>query len=68
MSDPRPWVREHGYPETWHYYPNGHFEVAACGRRPIPGAPLAKETCPVTENVCLVCEQIARVQETTDSA
>ena len=36
--DTRPWVCTHKNP-TWHLYPNGHFEPAACGHPPIPGTP-----------------------------
>ena len=56
--DMRPWVRTHRT-EIWHYYPNGHFELAHCGEPIIPGTPLVMKDKPTYSGakVCLTCRK-----------
>jgi len=55
-DDPRQWVLEHEGVQYrfWHWYPDGYFQPAKCGRDPIPGMPQVDEV-PHTWPGVIVC-------------
>ena len=54
-EDTRLWVQDH-YSDEWHWYRDGHYEMAVCGADPIPGSPLVAED--IEPGACQKCKKI----------
>jgi hypothetical protein len=58
-EDDRLWVLEHEHakPRQWHYYENGHYRLAKCGKPPISGAPICSDKPEATIAETSVCKK-----------
>jgi hypothetical protein len=66
-DDNRLWVLDHERSDNsirfWHWYRDGHYQPAVCGKEPIPGMPIvAERPCATVSGPSQVCGRCAGVE------